>query len=335
MGNLTVNNLISSTINLPGGTLVGVRDENGEIVTNDVCINKLNDKIVVEMKNSKYLKFPVLEMFCSIQGEGMWTGVPSIFVRLAGCNLRCVFGESRCDTPYSSFELENPKWNNTKDAADAFLELIKQHPHVKHMVITGGEPLLHKNAIKQFIEIVADNHPGLAHTIETNGTLPAIDPWDIEDYDFWIDLWSVSPKLSTSVDHNCKYLTEKQKDSHDKTRINIESLRSYIRATMLAQDTYDEYGDETDPVPDYQLKFVYSGEDSVTEIKSILDAILIAELPYLTKQELNRHVMLMPEGTNNDQLEKISQECAEVCIREGWRFCDRLHIRIWGDKREV
>lgn len=335
MGNLTVNNLISSTINLPGGTLVGVRGENGEIVTNDVCINKLNDKIVVEMKNSKYLKFPVLEMFCSIQGEGMWTGVPSIFVRLAGCNLRCVFGESRCDTPYSSFELEKPKWSNTKEAADEFLKIINQYPNVNHMVITGGEPLLHKNAIKQFITMVSDIRSGLFHTIETNGTLPAIDPWDTEDWDFWIDLWSISPKLSTSVDHDCKYLTEQQRDSHNKTRINIESLRSYIRAVLLARDKHDEYGDENDPMPDYQLKFVYSGEDSVTEIKSILEAIRTIELPYLTKRELNNHVMLMPEGTNNDQLEKISQECAEVCIREGWRFCDRLHIRIWGDKREV
>ena len=183
--------------------------------------------------------------------------------------------------------------------------------------------------------MVSDIRSGLFHTIETNGTLSAIDPRDTEDWDFWIDLWSISPKLSTSVDHNCKYLTEQQRDSHNKTRINIESLRSYIRAVRLARDKHDEYGDENDPIPDYQLKFVYSGEDSVTEIKSILEAIHTAELPYLTKRELNNHVMLMPEGTNNDQLEKISQECAEVCIREGWRFCDRLHIRIWGDKREV
>ena len=52
-------------------------------------------------------------------------------------------------------------------------------------------------------------------------------------------------------------------------------------------------------------------------------------------KDVNKHVMLMPEGTTNEQLQNISQECATVCIREGWRFCDRLHIRIWGDKREV
>jgi 7-carboxy-7-deazaguanine synthase len=78
--------------------------------------------------------------------------------------------------------------------------------------------------------------------------------------------------------------------------------------------------------PSYQLKFVYSGEDSVKEIKEIL-----SKLPYVNEE----NVMLMPEGTTNDQLSKISQECADVCIREGWQFCDRLHIRIWGDKRGV
>jgi organic radical activating enzyme len=45
------------------------------------------------------MNFPVLEMFHSIQGEGIFTGAPSIFIRVAGCNLRCVFKGSRCDTP--------------------------------------------------------------------------------------------------------------------------------------------------------------------------------------------------------------------------------------------
>ena len=66
-------------------------------------------------------KFPVLEVFTSIQGEGKWTGEPSVFVRVAGCNLRCVFGNSRCDTPYSSFELEKP----ITDTVEGAIELVK------------------------------------------------------------------------------------------------------------------------------------------------------------------------------------------------------------------
>ena len=58
--------------------------------------------------NTKNNVIPVLEMFVSIQGEGKYTGEPSLFIRVSGCNLRCVFGGTRCDTPYSSFETEKP-----------------------------------------------------------------------------------------------------------------------------------------------------------------------------------------------------------------------------------
>ena len=276
-------------------------------------------------------KFPVLEMFCSIQGEGKWTGKPSIFIRVAGCNLRCVFGNSRCDTPYSSFELEKPQWDTVYGVADAFMKLYEQNPNVKHIVFTGGEPMLYKEQIKLFIELICKDTNGFYYTVETNGTLPAIEPWDDSDYGYWIDLWSISPKLSTSVDHNCKFLTEAQRDNHNKTRINYDNLASYIIATKKAIVENEDF--ENDVNPSYQLKFVYSGEDSVGEIKDILTNL--SNEHNIDFDDLNNHVMLMPEGTTNDQLKDIQQECAKVCIREGWQFCDRLHIRLWNDKRGV
>lgn len=278
-------------------------------------------------------KFPVLEMFCSVQGEGKFTGIPSFFIRVAGCNLRCVFGQSRCDTPYSSFELEKPQWDTVDAAAHAFGELVEKNPKVRHIVITGGEPLLYREQIKEFLTLIQHAENGFIITVETNGTLPAIEPWEDEDgNDNWIDLWSISPKLSTSVDHQCKFLTETQRDNHDKTRINIVNLASYIQAAREAQIANNKWGPDVANCidPSYQLKFVYSGEDSVTEIKEILSRL--NGIHYVSEED---HVMLMPEGTTNDQLKNIQQECAEVCIREGWQFCDRLHIRIWGDKRGV
>lgn len=277
------------------------------------------------------MKFPVLEMFCSIQGEGKWTGVPSIFVRLAGCNLRCVFGNSCCDTPYSSFNLEKPKWNTVKAAVAEFERLMDENPNVHHVVITGGEPLLHAEALKAFYNKVAEDR-ALAITVETNGTLPAIMPWDDEDgTESWIDLWSVSPKLSTSVDWDCKYLTPEMRDHHNKIRINYDSLASYIDSMKEARRICDDDGGSDTGIRPYcQFKFVYSGEDSVNEIKE-----MVKIFKYEYNIDLADYITLMPEGTNNEHLEKISQECAQVCIREGWKFCDRLHIRIWGDKRGV
>lgn len=270
------------------------------------------------------MKFPVLEMFVSIQGEGRFTGSPSLFIRLGGCNLRCVFGCSRCDTPYSSFELEKPICSTVEEAQQMAGELLAKNKNVKHIVITGGEPLLYKNALQKFLS------NGLGEyviTIETNGTLEAISPFEDDNTTVVaIDLWSVSPKLSTSVDKELRYLSEEQRDRHDKTRINIKNLSSYWRSMRSAWLNYDMQ-------PDLQFKFVYSGEESVIEIKEIIDKL--SDEISTSRSEINKKVMLMPEGTTNEQLTKISQECAEVCIREGWTFCDRLHIRIWGDKRGV
>lgn len=281
------------------------------------------------IKNNKEV-FPVLEVFTSIQGEGRWTGTPSIFVRVAGCNLRCVFGNSRCDTPYSSFELEKPLTTTVKDAVALVEEELKKNPNTYHIVITGGEPMLYQKQIKEFVETLArdcaiskDRVDLMVFTIETNGTMPCndLDYWEDDMNCYWIDLFSISPKLSTSVDHNCKFLNEEQRDRHDKLRINIKNLSTYVQKSYNGEFS------------DVQLKFVYTNEDSVTEIKDILNRI--SEESGICMQYLNERAMLMPEGTTNDHLNKISQECAQVCIREGWKFCDRLHIRIWGDKRGV
>lgn len=275
----------------------------------------------------------VNEMFCSIQGEGKFTGIPSFFVRTVGCNLRCVFSNSICDTAYTSFKPEKPLYDTWDDLMNDFQKMIDNNPTVCHLVISGGEPLIQHNDLKEFINRVHSKKQFII-TIETNGTLPAIEPWDDSDFNYWVDLWSVSPKLSTSVDHQCKFLTEAQRDNHDKTRINYDNLASYIIATRKADESNRAYEpDFEDGTPDYQLKFVYSGEDSVGEIKEILTGL--SNEYNIDFDNLNKHVMLMPEGTTNDQLKDIQQECAKVCIREGWQFCDRLHIRIWGDKREV
>lgn len=275
----------------------------------------------------------VNEMFCSIQGEGKFAGIPSFFVRTVGCNLRCVFSNSICDTAYTSFKPEKPLYDTWDDLMNDFQKMIDNNPTIDHLVISGGEPLIQHSDLKEFISRVQSKKQFII-TIETNGTLPAIEPRNDSDYVYWIDLWSISPKLSTSVDHNCKFLTEAQRDNHNKTRINYDSLASYIIATRKAITKNEDFVLDKDVMnPDYQLKFVYSGEDSVGEIKEILTGL--SNEYNIDFDELNDHVMLMPEGITNEQLTKISQECADVCIREGWRFCDRLHVRLWNDKRGV
>ena len=76
----------------------------------------------------------VSEIFYSIQGEGKTIGQPAIFLRLAGCNLRC----SYCDTKYA--------YNNGKEVSvDELLSIVDSY-NIKYVGITGGEPLIQKDA---------------------------------------------------------------------------------------------------------------------------------------------------------------------------------------------
>lgn len=113
----------------------------------------------------------VVEIFYSIQGEGKFTGTPSVFIRLAGCNLKCDF----CDTNHSTYIHLNE---------DEIVEEVQKYT-ARHIVITGGEPLLQLNA-----ELLNKLHNiGKYVQVETNGTV-AID----KDLASKIDWITCSPK---------------------------------------------------------------------------------------------------------------------------------------------
>lgn len=264
----------------------------------------------------------VNEMFCSIQGEGMYTGVPSIFVRTVGCNLRCVFKDSICDTAYTSFNPEKPLYDNWDDLMNAFKKFVDENPRTNHLVISGGEPLLQKNDLELFLTKVFEIKNDWTVTIETNGSLPMLNPLG---KGYRVDLYSVSPKLSTSVDWDCKYLTPEQRDRHNNMRLNYKNLYDIVKYSR-----------------NYQFKFVYSGPECIDEIKEIyakMSELVNKENDYefenWIRKHPNKHTQLMPEGITNEQLIKTREEAALKCIENGWRFCDREHIIIWGDKRCV
>lgn len=124
---------------------------------------------------------PVVELFHSIQGEGTRTGEPSTFIRLAGCNLRCVW----CDTPYS--------WSKegVRAAEQMPLDTLAEAVRERAVVLTGGEPMLHRRRLPALIDLLRAR--GVRHvTVETNATIcdPAITRA--------VDLWSLSPKLPGS-----------------------------------------------------------------------------------------------------------------------------------------
>jgi organic radical activating enzyme len=124
------------------------------------------------------------EVFYSIQGEGLWAGRASVFVRLSHCNLSC----SWCDTDYDA----NPRWSSIPDLLEEIRETWKpflgaarplKYPDI---VLTGGEPSL--QITDELVESLRSSFPRLS--METNGTLwrPCMGR---------LDLITVSPKTKT------------------------------------------------------------------------------------------------------------------------------------------
>lgn len=265
----------------------------------------------------------VCELFGpTIQGEGQFAGQQSFFVRTTGCNLRCVFKDSICDTAYSSFNPDKPLYDSEEKLIEAFKELSKNNPRINHVVITGGEPLMQKDDLKEFLIDIFKIRKDWIITIETNGSLPIVDTLSKE---YKIGLYSVSPKLSTSVDHECRFITKEQAEHHDKTRINYKNLFNVI----------------TSGIP-YQFKFVYSGPECAQEIKDIYNNLSKFvnvgdqnELDYWMRKHPNKNTWLMPEGVNKEQLDEHGLPTVEAALANGWNYSDRIHIRLWNDKKGV
>lgn len=176
------------------------------------------------------------EIFYSLQGEGFLAGVPSVFVRLAGCPLRCRW----CDTKYA--------WDEKAGQDYTIAEIVQtvlrkkspgQQNQSKFVVVTGGEPMINSDLPQLVRQLkTADKHI----TIETAGI--AFIP------DLACNLMSISPKLSNSAPTDSELAA-----IHEDSRLDIAVLRKLI-------DNYK-----------YQLKFVIDSQDDLPEIQQTLEKI--------------------------------------------------------------
>lgn len=224
------------------------------------------------------------EVFFSIQGEGKYTGVPSVFVRTSGCNLRCDW----CDTPYTSWNPEG-EINTT----NSVVEKVKQFKKAKHVVITGGEPYLQRD-LEELVSSLSKNNYLI--TIETNG----IKYRDIDG----VDLVSWSPKMDNS---NPTIINTAEYNMHTRNRANAD------------------YKNIAKTNSDLQVKFVIQNDKDLEEI-----------LEFQNKWSIpDNNMYIMPEGRTEKELKTKSQWVVEVCKEKGFKYCPRVHIEIYGDKRGV
>ena len=175
----------------------------------------------------------ISELFFSIQGEGELTGVPSVFVRTSGCNLRCRW----CDTKYASWK---PEGENV--TINDLLDKVCSYP-ARHVVISGGEPMIAKG-IEDFARLLKES--GKHITIETAGTIA---PNGIQ-----CDLASLSPKLSDSTPKEGD-ISKEWIDRHESKRLDYGILSEWV-------NSYN-----------FQLKFVVSKEEEIKEIQNVISRI--------------------------------------------------------------
>ena len=238
----------------------------------------------------------------TIQGEGKLSGMPSLFIRLAGCNLYCVWKAEynqvyKCDTPHASISIYGSYITSVEDIVDV---IRVNRGALHHLVITGGEPFLQAPAISELCQQLKQVHP-FHITVETNATI-----FD-EAVAAHVDLFSLSPKLASSVP------PPPHAAQHEKLRRNPGVIQQFI---SYAQ----KHGKS------FQLKFVYASEQDIPEIKQLLSSLHGWQ---------NEDILLMPIGYTPLELQRTIPQTLEQCIQNGWRYCDRLQISLFGTKEGV
>lgn len=233
---------------------------------------------------------PINELFYSLQGEGQLAGTPTVFVRTSGCNLRCWF----CDSYHTSWEPTHA-WMDV----ESILEDVQSYERADHVVLTGGEPLIHDESVALLERLSSE---GYHTTVETNGTIHRDAP---------INLASISPKLASSTPTAEKDPSGDGEwaERHDARRIDIEALVTLV-------ESYE-----------HQLKFVVTDRADMTEIEALVERVR----EQTTTPVPDSKVLLMPEGQTRADLDRTRETVAELAMEFGYTYTPRLHVDLWND----
>lgn len=238
------------------------------------------------------------EIFLSLQGEGLSSGVPSVFVRCSRCNLYCVW----CDTDYT-WNWQGTRFSHVNDRLPTYSKFSKREQSLTlpvraaadairrfdchNVVITGGEPLLQLAGLAALTRLLRSANTEYRFELETNGTLVPN-----ELLDEHVTQYNVSPKLRSS-------------GVSELHRTRAEALEFFAASDKA------------------WFKFVATEAADVDEV-----ALFI--VTYGIRKE---RVMIMPEGTDSESLRARARDLVAPCLRAGLRLTDRQHVHLFGQRR--
>jgi organic radical activating enzyme len=282
-------------------------------------------------------KIKIAELFYSIQGEGRYMGVPSVFLRTFGCNFKCAgFGMPRGEssdevdviaevahmftkyeelplvsTGCDSYASWDPRFKHLSPllTTDAIVERTMEILPFKrwedeHLVITGGEPLLGwQRAYPDLLD-----HPNMQNlkeiTFETNGTQTLTD-----DFKLYLHTWKSH--------HNKDFWRDVTFSVSAKLSCSGEHSDEAIKPETVCE--YEEYGTA-------YLKFVVATEDDAEEALEAVDIYRASGF--------KGHVYLMPVGGVESVYTLNNRRVAELAMKMGLRYSDRLQVPLfkneWG-----
>ena len=238
---------------------------------------------------------PLVEHFYSFQGEGRYAGVPSIFIRLGGCNLGCkgfgveIDGVIGCDSLKAVHEKQfGDRWERVDDLVAIVESYLQKVDFLPDLVITGGEPLLHYSSpvLLELLEFAIEK--GMRVTFETNATIGI----DFTHYPLYKEvIFAMSVKLKNSGEAQEK-------------RFNNRSIGAIVEN---AKESF--------------FKFVVRGEAQERE-----------EIEMITEAFRSVPIYCMPMGSTAEELARYDKAVAQFCIQNGYRYVDRMHIRLWSNE---
>lgn len=245
----------------------------------------------------------IVESFLSLQGEGKYSGKLAIFVRFAGCNFNCL-----------GFGVKLEKNNQILIGCDTIRSVFTKEFKESYENLNSNELFKRVNELKKDfypIVVITGGEPLIHHeNHEFNAFIKALVnakfevhfesnasiEIDFDKYPIYKEcIFALSVKLQNSG------------VSREK-RLNFKALKAFKKH---AKDSF--------------YKFVLSTKDLENSSKEILEIL----------NEAPNEVFCMPMGENRQNLENNALKIAEFCIKNGYNYSDRIHIRLWNDKEGV